>query len=127
MTEAHRRDRGQSLSIAVTKRVDFAVGYGYGINAPRCHGFGGQEFDAQFEFKWQTDIGRRRRHSAPRRRGDRRDRPRPGRTGPGATRALVAFLTANAGRIGTSRSCFRSGWSPWSTTSAACRTSGSTR
>jgi hypothetical protein len=43
---------GASLSVAVTKRIDFVVGYGYGINAPRGHGFGGQEFDAQFEFNW---------------------------------------------------------------------------
>ena len=43
---------GANLSVAITKRVDPAVGYGYGINAARGHGFGGQEFDTQFEFKW---------------------------------------------------------------------------
>jgi hypothetical protein len=43
---------GANLSVAITKRVDLVVGYGYGINAPRGRSFGGQEFDAQFEFKW---------------------------------------------------------------------------
>jgi hypothetical protein len=43
---------GANLSVAIMKRVDLVVGYGYGINAPRGHSFGGQEFDAQFEFKW---------------------------------------------------------------------------
>jgi hypothetical protein len=43
---------GASLSVALTKRIDLVVGYGYGINAPRGKSFGGQEFDAQFEFKY---------------------------------------------------------------------------
>ena len=43
---------GANLSVALTKRIDLVVGYGYGIDAPRGHGFGGHEFDAQFEFKW---------------------------------------------------------------------------
>jgi hypothetical protein len=43
---------GFNLSVAVTKRIDLVVGYGYGINAPRGHSFGGQEFDAQFQFKY---------------------------------------------------------------------------
>ena len=43
---------GANLSVAVTKRVDLVVGYGYGINAPCGKSFGGQEFDAQFEFKY---------------------------------------------------------------------------
>ena len=43
---------GVNLSVAITKRVDLVVGYGYGINAPRGHSFGGQAVDAQFEFKW---------------------------------------------------------------------------
>ena len=43
---------GVNLSVAVTKRVDLVLGYGYGINAPRGNGFGGQEFDAQFQFKY---------------------------------------------------------------------------
>lgn len=43
---------GVNLSVAVTKRVDLVVGYGYGINAPRGNSFGGQEFDAQFQFKY---------------------------------------------------------------------------
>jgi hypothetical protein len=42
---------GANLSVAIMKRVDLVVGYGYGINAPRGHSFGGHEFDAQFEFK----------------------------------------------------------------------------
>jgi hypothetical protein len=43
---------GFNLSVAVTKRIDLVVGYGYGVNAPRGNGFGGQEFDAQFQFKY---------------------------------------------------------------------------
>jgi hypothetical protein len=43
---------GANLSVAVTKRIDLVVGYGYGINAPRGNGFGGHEFDAQFQFKY---------------------------------------------------------------------------
>jgi hypothetical protein len=43
---------GVNLSVAVTKRIDLVVGYGYGINAPRGNSFGGQEFDAQFQFKY---------------------------------------------------------------------------
>ncbi len=43
---------GVNLSVAVTKRIDLVVGYGYGINAPRGNGFGGQEFDAQFQLKF---------------------------------------------------------------------------
>ncbi len=43
---------GVNLSVAVTKRIDLVVGYGYGINAPRRQSFGGQEFDAQFQFKY---------------------------------------------------------------------------
>jgi hypothetical protein len=43
---------GVNLSVAVTKRIDLVVGYGYGINAPRGQSFGGQEFDAQFQFKY---------------------------------------------------------------------------
>ena len=33
------------------KRISLVVGYGYGIDAPRGRGFGGQEFDTQFEVK----------------------------------------------------------------------------
>jgi hypothetical protein len=43
---------GANLSVAVTKRLTLAVGYGYGIDAPRDHGFGGHEVDTQFEFKY---------------------------------------------------------------------------
>jgi hypothetical protein len=43
---------GVNLSFAVTKRLTLAVGYGYGIDAPRRHGFGGHEVDTQFEFKY---------------------------------------------------------------------------
>jgi hypothetical protein len=43
---------GANLSFALTKRITLAVGYGYGINAPRSHGFGGHEIDTQFEFKY---------------------------------------------------------------------------
>jgi len=43
---------GANLSVAVTKRIDLVVGYGSGINAPRGHRFGGQEFDAQFQLKY---------------------------------------------------------------------------
>ena len=43
---------GANLSFALTKRITLAVGYGYGINAPRGHGFGGHEIDTQFEFKY---------------------------------------------------------------------------
>jgi len=43
---------GANLSVAITKRITLAVGYGYGIDAPRGRGFGGHEVDAQFQFKY---------------------------------------------------------------------------
>jgi len=43
---------GANLSIALTKRITLVVGYGYGIDAPRGHTFGGQAVDTQFEFKY---------------------------------------------------------------------------
>jgi len=43
---------GANLSVAVTKRLTLAVGYGYGIDAPRPNGFGGHEVDTQFEFRY---------------------------------------------------------------------------
>jgi hypothetical protein len=43
---------GANLSFALTKHITLAVGYGYGIDAPRSHGFGGHEIDTQFEFKY---------------------------------------------------------------------------
>jgi hypothetical protein len=42
---------GVNLSWAVTKDVTLVVGYGYGINAPRDHGYGGQELGVLLEFK----------------------------------------------------------------------------
>jgi len=42
---------GANLSVALTKRITLVVGYGYGIDARRGHGFGGHDVDAQFEFK----------------------------------------------------------------------------
>ena len=56
--ENHRLPRsglagvGANLSFALTKRITLAVGYGYGIDAPRHRDFGGHEFDTQFEFKY---------------------------------------------------------------------------
>jgi hypothetical protein len=43
---------GANLSVALTKRITLVVGYGYGIDAPRGHGFGGHEVDTQFEFRY---------------------------------------------------------------------------
>jgi len=43
---------GANLSIAITKRLTLAVGYGYGVDAPRNRGFGGHEIDTQIEFKY---------------------------------------------------------------------------
>jgi hypothetical protein len=43
---------GASVSVALTKRITLAVGYGYGINAPRGRDFGGHEIDTQFELKF---------------------------------------------------------------------------
>jgi len=42
---------GVNLSWAVTKGVMLVVGYGYGVNAPRDHGYGGQELGVLLEFK----------------------------------------------------------------------------
>jgi hypothetical protein len=55
--ENHRLPRrglagvGANLSFALTKHITLALGYGYGVDAPRHHGFGGHEIDTQFEFK----------------------------------------------------------------------------
>ena len=43
---------GVNLSVAITKYMTLVVGYGYGIDAPRNHSFGGHEIDTQFEFKY---------------------------------------------------------------------------
>jgi hypothetical protein len=42
---------GVNLSWAITKGLTLVVGYGYGINAPRDHGYGGQEFGVLLEFR----------------------------------------------------------------------------
>jgi hypothetical protein len=43
---------GANLSVALTKRITLAVGYGHGIDAPGRHGLGGHALDTQFEFKY---------------------------------------------------------------------------
>jgi hypothetical protein len=43
---------GANLSVGLTKRITLVVGYGYGIDAPRGHGFGGHEVDTQLEFRY---------------------------------------------------------------------------
>jgi hemolysin activation/secretion protein len=43
---------GANLSFALTKDITLAVGYGYGIDAPRDRDFGGHEIDTQFELKF---------------------------------------------------------------------------
>ena len=43
---------GANLSFALTKRMTLVVGYGYGVDAPRNHGFGGHEASTLFEFKY---------------------------------------------------------------------------
>jgi len=43
---------GANLSVALTKRITLAAGYGYGIDAPRGHGFGGHEVNTLFEYKY---------------------------------------------------------------------------
>jgi hypothetical protein len=43
---------GAILSVALIKGMTLAVGYGYGVDAPRDHGFGGHEVTTQFEFKY---------------------------------------------------------------------------
>jgi hemolysin activation/secretion protein len=43
---------GANLSVALTKRITLVASYGYGIDAPRGHAFGGHDIDAQFEFKY---------------------------------------------------------------------------
>ncbi len=35
-----------------SEHITLAVGYGYGIDAPRHRGFGGYEIDTQFEFEY---------------------------------------------------------------------------
>jgi hypothetical protein len=33
-------------------QLPVTAGYGYGVDAPRRHGFGGHEIETQFEFKY---------------------------------------------------------------------------
>jgi hypothetical protein len=42
---------GSNLSGAVKKRITAVVGYGYGIDAPRNHGYGGHAVNLLVEFK----------------------------------------------------------------------------
>jgi len=44
---------GANLSVALTKRLTLVAEYGYGIDAPRRHGFGGHEVNTLFEFAWE--------------------------------------------------------------------------
>jgi hypothetical protein len=43
---------GANLSFALSKRITLVVGYGYGVDAPRNHGFGGHEVNTLFEFRY---------------------------------------------------------------------------
>ncbi|MGH7276515.1 MAG: hypothetical protein ACREIY_05745, partial [Candidatus Rokuibacteriota bacterium] len=43
---------GANLSLALSKRITLIAGYGYGVDAPRNHGFGGHQVGTQFEFKY---------------------------------------------------------------------------
>lgn len=43
---------GANLSLAITKDMTLVVGYGYGVDAPRNHTFGGHEVVTLFEFKY---------------------------------------------------------------------------
>ena len=42
---------GGTLSFTLTKGLTLAAGYGYGVDAPRHHGFGGHEVAPLLEFK----------------------------------------------------------------------------
>jgi len=44
---------GANLLVALTKRLTLVAEYGYGIDAPRRHGFGGHEVNTLFEFAWE--------------------------------------------------------------------------
>jgi hypothetical protein len=41
-----------NLSVALTRRITLAVGYGYGVDAPRNGGFGGHAVNMQVEYKY---------------------------------------------------------------------------
>ena len=43
---------GANLSFNLTKDITLVVGYGYGVDAPRDHTFGGHEVTTQFEIKY---------------------------------------------------------------------------
>jgi hypothetical protein len=43
---------GATVSFALTKGLTLAVGYGYGVDAPRRHGFGGHEVTTLLEYKY---------------------------------------------------------------------------
>ena len=43
---------GANLSVALTRRITLAVGYGYGVDAPRNGGFGGHAVNMQVEYKY---------------------------------------------------------------------------
>jgi hypothetical protein len=43
---------GANLSGALTRRITLAVGYGYGVDAPRNGGFGGHTVNMQAEYKY---------------------------------------------------------------------------
>jgi len=46
------RGVGADLCIAITRQVTLMLGYGYGLDAPRGGGFGGQEAHALLEYKF---------------------------------------------------------------------------
>jgi hypothetical protein len=46
------RGLGLDLTTRVTRRVSLVVGFGYGLDAPRRNGFGGEELGAEFEYKF---------------------------------------------------------------------------
>jgi hypothetical protein len=46
------RGLGFDLTTRVTRRVSLVVGFGYGLDAPRRNGFGGEELGAEFEYKF---------------------------------------------------------------------------
>jgi hypothetical protein len=43
---------GGTVSFTLTKGLTLAVGYGYGVDAPRRHGFGGHEVTTLLEYKY---------------------------------------------------------------------------
>ena len=43
---------GATLSVALTRGLTLAVGYGYGVDSPRNRGFGGHEVTTLLEYKY---------------------------------------------------------------------------